>query len=309
MRTYLECYPCFMKQALDTTRHLGLPEDEARQILVAVGESLRDIRLDMSPPEIAGRIHGVIRQHTAEADPYHAEKVRFTELARRVYPELSSLAREAEDPLLTATVIAIIGNIIDFGVLTEAEVRTRLDTLLDEELDAAERESGAIFAFPALLDALSRASSVLYIGDNAGETVFDKVLIETICATRPGTEVTYAVRGQPIINDAVLEDARNAGLDEVATLVSSGSALPGTVLADSPAEFQGLFRDADVVVSKGQGNYESLSDTDHEIFFLLMAKCPVIAKDIGCSVGDIVLLHHQGRRVADPSDDRLAGQR
>ena len=306
MRTYLECYPCFMKQALETARHLDLSEEETRRILVAVGESLRDIRLDMTPPEIAGTIHEVIRRHTDAADPYHGEKVRFTELAHAVYPRLSRLVQEAQDPLLTATVIAIIGNIIDFGVLNEGEVQTRLDELLAEEFDAAEHESRAIFAYEELRDALDTANRVLYIGDNAGETVFDKVLIETIRATRPGTEVTYAVRGRPIINDAVMEDAVAAGLDVVATLVSSGSALPGTVLSQATAEFQTLFRDADVVLSKGQGNYESLSETNHEIFFLLVAKCPVIAGDIGCKVGDIILLHHRGAGTAGQRANRGA---
>jgi uncharacterized protein with ATP-grasp and redox domains len=291
MKTYLECYPCFMRQALDAARQQRLSDSDTREILVAVGESFRNIRLDLTPPEIAGTIYRIVRRHTQESDPYGPEKTRFTELAMAEYPRLSDLVRSSPEPLLAATVIAIVGNIIDFGVLNETQVRSRLDSLLERELSAAERESGTIFAFHEFSAAVGRASDLLYVGDNAGETVFDRILIEEIRRRRPTARIAYAVRGQPVLNDATMEDAGRAGLDEVAEVISSGSTLPGTVLSETTEQFQKHFQLADLVISKGQGNYESLSETDRELFFLLVAKCPVIARDIGSQEGDIILLH------------------
>jgi damage-control phosphatase, subfamily I len=291
MKTFLECYPCFMRQALEAARKHGLSEDKAREVLVAVGESFRDISLDMTPPEIGRPVGRIIREHTGSPDPYREDKREFTKLAKELYPRLTERVRESPQPLFLAAVIAIVGNIIDLAALSRSQVRSRLEALLSEELDAARRESRDLFAFDQLRDALDGAVDLLYIGDNAGETVFDRVFIETIRGYRPEIRVRFAVRGTPILNDAIREDAEEAGLGEVATIVSSGSDIPGTVLPQTTEEFQRLFRDADMVIAKGQGNYESLSDADRDLFFLLVAKCPVIARDIGCQVGDVILLH------------------
>lgn len=291
MKTYLECYPCFMRQALEAARRRNLPDEKAREVLVSVGKAFEDVSLDMSPPEIGGALKSIVQRYTASEDPYLEEKREFTALAQSLYPRLVKRVTGSAQPLFTAAVIAIVGNIIDLAVLSTDEVRSRLDALLSEELDAARRESREIFSYEEFYRSVSAARKILYIGDNAGETVFDKVLIEAILRENPGVRVVFATRGEPVLNDATIDDAREAGLDEVATLVSSGSGLPGTVLPRTTEEFKALFRSADLVISKGQGNYESLSDADRDLFFLLIAKCPVLAQDVGCRVGDIVLLH------------------
>ena len=131
---------------------------------------------------------------------------------------------------------------------------------------------------------LDAAHEILYIGDNAGECVFDKILIEEM--KKP---VTYAVRDAPIINDATYEDAVQAGIDSVATIISSGTDAPGAILETCSAEFKKLYHNSSFIISKGQGNYEALSIEMGPIFFLLKVKCQVIANDIGVNKGDIVL--------------------
>ena len=126
----------------------------------------------------------------------------------------------------------------------------------------------------------------LYLGDNAGESVFDKLLIETI--NKP---VFYATREVPVINDVIIDDAIASGLNSVAEIISSGSPAPGIILPLCSDEFLSVFQKADMIISKGQGNYEGLSDADRNIFFLLKAKCPVIAKDLNVNVNDIILKH------------------
>jgi uncharacterized protein with ATP-grasp and redox domains len=192
------------------------------------------------------------------------------------------MVEKAEDPLKTAVMLAITGNVIDFGANPQFR--------LEEEIQEVAQKEPTINHYEDLEDRLAHAREILYIGDNAGETVFDRVLIETL-----GKPVTFVVREGPIINDATREDATKSGLDKVATVVSSGCDAPGTVLSRCTGEFLDHFERADLIISKGQGNYETLSGENRPIFHLLKAKCPVIAKDLGVEVGDWVIkysLHH-----------------
>lgn len=290
MRTYLECYPCFVRQALEAARSVGLPDEDAREVLVQVGALMGSFSLDMKPPEMAGRIRDIVRERTGVADPYRDAKRRHTQMALALLPSLRERVRDADDSLRAAVLLAVIGNIIDLGSFDGGDIQGRLNELLSAETRAVERESGELFSYDEFRRELSAARTLLYIGDNAGETVFDRLLIEEIRRRFPTLSVTYAVRGVPILNDAVLEDAEEAGLDTVAELTASGSDVPGTLLSRCTPAFRRRFHEADVVVSKGQGNYETLSDAGRRIYFLLMAKCPVIARDVGCSVGDVLLL-------------------
>jgi uncharacterized protein with ATP-grasp and redox domains len=134
--------------------------------------------------------------------------------------------------------------------------------------------------------ALSEAKTVLYLGDNCGELVFDKLFIETIMHPN----LIYAVRGEPVINDVTLEDACYVGMDRVADLVSNGYDAPSTLLEHCSPEFLEVFNRADVIISKGQGNLEGLlGKTDKEVYFLLMVKCEVIADALGVKKGGFVV--------------------
>jgi len=157
-----------------------------------------------------------------------------------------------------------------------------LDDTRLKELDEAGVES--------LRRAVSTARDILFLGDNAGEAVFDRLLIEQM----PAAKVTYAVKGAPIINDVTLADARASGLDEVAELIDNGNDAPGTILSLCPPAFQKHFAEADLVIAKGQANYETLSEAARDLFFLTQVKCPVIGRDIGKPVGSWTVQHHSG---------------
>ncbi|MBN1937396.1 MAG: DUF89 family protein, partial [Anaerolineae bacterium] len=175
--------------------------------------------------------------------------------------------------------LSIAGNILDMAV---EQHRQDLWGVVERVL----AQPFAIDDGPAFRQALGRVKQILYLADNTGETVFDRVLIETL--DRP---VTYAVKGGPILNDATREDALAAGLDQVAEVVSTGSDAPGTILDRCSASFQTLYRQAELIVAKGQANYETLSERRDNLFFLLQTKCPVIARDVGVPVGSIVFKH------------------
>lgn len=276
MRTYLDCYPCFLRQTLDAVRHAQIDEELQQQVLRQAMEILPTFDLQASPPEMGAYIHRLIRLELDNPDPYREAKARSTAEALALYPRLKKRIASSADRLDTAVRLAIAGNIIDLGVSQTYDLWDVVERMLTQEF--------AIDARVAFRAALATAQSVLYLGDNAGETVFDRLLIETL-----ELPVTYVVKGSPVLNDATLEDARAAGLEQVATLLTNGTDIPGTILAKTSAEFQERYAEAELIIAKGQGNYETLSESHNpKLFYLLQVKCPVIARDLGVQVGAMV---------------------
>jgi len=276
MKTYLDCLPCFVEQALRAARTATNDDRLIKEVLDEVGCMIKDTPMENTPAESGIRVYGKIREITGVADPYRKIKKQHIAEAKALYPELEKMVTRANDPLLTAIRIAIAGNVIDLGINKTFDLVADIKKILSQDF--------ALFDYTAFKKVLNKAENVLYIGDNAGESVFDKLLIKQL--KKP---VKYAVRSQPIINDVTMQDALDSGLDEVAELIDSGSMAPGTILRYSTPEFLEIYQKADLVISKGQGNYEGLSDENRTIFFLLKAKCPVIAGDLGVNEGDIVL--------------------
>jgi len=276
MRTYLDCIPCFVDQALRAGRIATDDEKILKRILDEVGMMLRDIPLESTPPETGMLVYEKVREITGEFDPYKELKIESTEKALALYPSLKRIVEQSNDKLLTAIKMAIAGNVIDFGPNKVFDIEEEIDVVLKKEF--------AIYDYDKFKDGLDKTNEILYLGDNAGEAVFDRILIEEL--KKP---VTYVVRDVPVINDVTYEDAIQAGIDEVASIVSSGTSAPGTILKTCNAEFKEEYNNSNFIISKGQGNYEGLSNEKRPIFFLLKVKCHVIAHDIGVNVGDIVL--------------------
>ncbi len=276
MKTYLDCIPCFFKQALYAARVAVDDEAKIKEVLDRVGMLISDVPLEISPPETGREVYRTVREVTGVNDPFKALKAESIEKALALYPALKEMVNKAEDPLETAARLAIAGNVIDFGANPDFELEADVEEIIQKE--------PAISHYQAFKNEVAHAQDILYVGDNAGETVFDRVLIETM-----GKPVTFVVREGPIINDATMEDAVKSGLDKVATIVSSGCDAPGTVLSACSAPFLEHFQKADLIISKGQGNYETLSIQQRPIFYLLKAKCAVTAEDLGVKVGDMVI--------------------
>ena len=276
MRTYLDCYPCFLRQALDAARFAGAGEEAQVQVIQETLELLQTLDPSSTPPEVGEVIHRAVREQVAHSDPYREVKRIATEQALRLRPWIGVRIADAVDPFEQAVRIAIAGNIIDFGPSVVYDLEGALAEVTERPL--------AINDLGALRRALTRASSVLYVADNAGETVFDRALIEIL-----DLDVTYAVKGAPVLNDATLEDAQAAGLAGCASLLSTGSDAPGTILNRTSAEFRRAYEAAEVILAKGQANYETLSPGDPRVFFLLKAKCPVIARDLGVEPGGLIV--------------------
>jgi len=276
MNTYLECIPCFFKQALYAARVATKDERKMKDVLDRVAGLIPDIPLDNPPPQTASVIYHTIREVTGVADPFKAYKDRSIEKALSFYGKVKSAVESADDPLRTAVRAAIAGNIIDLGANPDVDLEKELRDILKCDLPESNYQS--------FKSGINKARTILYLGDNAGETVFDRILIETM-----GKETVYVVRETPVINDAVMEDARKSGIGKVARIISSGCDAPGTILNRCSQEFLNLFEGANLIVSKGQGNFETLSGEKAPIFFLLKVKCPVVARHLGAKTGEIIL--------------------
>jgi hypothetical protein len=280
MKTYFECIPCLLRQTLEAARLTTDDETIHEQVLRKVLRAASEMNLRKSPPLMAQRIHRLIRQMTGDNDPYRDIKDRFNYFALELYPELKERIERSREPLDTAIRLAIAGNIIDSGVnhhINETQVHNAIEHALTAPL-AGDPEQ--------FREAVSEAKDILYLADNAGEIVFDRLLIEQM----PLEKITLVVKGSPVINDACLADARTTGIADLVEVIDNGSDAPGTILAACSEEFKQRFESADLIIAKGQGNYETLSDVKKNIFFVLKAKCPVIAHHIGCEVGSLVFL-------------------
>lgn len=276
MKTYLDCLPCFLSQALRAARIATSDERKIKRVLDEVGIMLKDIPVESTPPETGRMIYKKIREITGNPDPYREIKRESTQKAVSLYQTMKSRIERAEDRLLTAIRIAIAGNVIDFGVKGDFDFKKEVQETVDADF--------AVCDYNEFKTCLEKAGEILFIGDNAGECVFDRILIEEM--NKP---VTYVVRDVPVINDALYEDAVEAGLDRVGTIISSGTDAPGTVLSTCSNEFREIYDNSKFIISKGQGNFEALSNEKRPIFFLLKAKCKVIANDIGINEKDILL--------------------
>jgi len=268
-----------------------------REVLDRTAELLPTIPMDAIPVDIGQLVHRLVREVTGVTDPYEGVKKGSNDRALSLYPELKSQVERSADPLLAALKIAGAGNIIDFGPNLALAPDRSIDEVMNDSLTQALREPLDRDQYREFQNKLEDVKEIVYLGDNAGEIVFDKILVEEL--VRLGKEVTFVVRGSPIINDATMNDALYVGMDRVATVITNGSDAVGTSLSDCSPEFKEVFEAAEMILSKGQGNFEGLSDVPGPIFFLFKVKCPVVAREAGAEIGMLVLKEQTSDKVKD----------
>jgi len=264
-----------MRQALSAARQATEDESLQEQVLRETARLMQNLSLGSTPPEMAHQVHKIVRDVTKNSDPYKKVKEHDNKMALNMYPWLKKIVEVSDDRLFTALKLASAGNIIDYALNQTIDVEKTVLEVLEKEF--------ALNDYSKFKKHLQSAESIAYLADNAGEIVFDRILIEELSRK----SVTVFVKGGPIINDATIEDAESVGLDKIASLDLLGNGTPGTGPERNDPAFLARLQDYDMVVAKGQGNFEGLNNQRY-IYFLLMAKCPLIARDIGVKKGDIV---------------------
>ena len=270
MRTTLDCIVCFMRQARSTGLLATDNPALQRQLLDGAGRYMEKVDTELSPPENAVGLYALFAKILGDNDPFAQVKQEGNAFALSLQDEVGQRIQAADDPLRAAVRVAIAGNIIDYGALHSFDAAATMQACFDREF--------VLDDYSSLLEALQGKPKVLYLCDNCGEIVFDGLLIRQL--NKLGCQVTAAVREAPIINDATMADAHASGLDKICSVISNGTRCPGTPLEACSEEFREHFQEADLIISKGMGNFETLSEVSAPIFFLFTVKCSQVARHL-----------------------------
>jgi damage-control phosphatase, subfamily I len=286
MKVSRECIHCLARQAVEiaeeATSDIAIQEEIIKMSL----KELAEMNFNETAPEIAFRMHQHSKNITGTKDPYSRLKQQYNEIAQEIYNRIieEKWLENAEDPFDMACRLAIAGNIIDFSVglkLEQSDIIKSVEDSVKHELFGT--------GTAALKKAVEKAESIMYIADNSGEIIFDKFLLKNL----PLEKVTYVVKGGPIVNDATMDDAISTGVADLVRVIDNGHCAQGTILKACSSEFISELNKADLIISKGQANFETLSDiNDKTIFYLLRAKCSSVASAIGCKQMDYVVTNY-----------------
>lgn len=283
MKVHLDCFPCFLKQTLIAAR-LGTKDVSLQySLLKEVIDEIKSADISKPPAYSTTFLHRKIRKILSK-DPFKDIKQEYNEIALSLYPELKRIVSQSPDPLWTATRLSIAGNVIDFGIFTSVDISGTIERALHSVI--------ALDQYDLFKRSVEKNSEILYLLDNAGEIVFDKILIELLSGM--GKKLRVVVKGEPVLNDSTLEDALQVNLLDVCEIIDNGSDCVGTILEMTSPNFNKLFYESELIISKGQGNFETLYFREdlkgRDIFFLFQSKCDVVSKELGLSKNSMLLM-------------------
>ena len=269
MKINEKCLPCLINQVIKVANITNCSNRD--DLYHQVFERLSKIDFNKSNPEIIGMIFELVKKHLNNEDPYQEMRQYYNNLFLQSYDDFDKKI----DSFKTAIKYAIIGNIIDFSPINNQEI-----TKIDDWFDNIDNLSLTIDHVDKLINDIKKAKTILYLGDNCGEICLDKLLLKRIKQLNPSLKIYFGVRGKPVVNDSIESDAYEVDIDEYASIISNGDNSLGTILSRTSAQFNQIYQNCDFVIAKGQANFESLSEENKKIYFLLMVKCDVIAKYI-----------------------------
>jgi len=286
MKTFIDCIPCIINQGIRTCRTLNIDDKKTEIIIKKILEELPKIDFSHTAPYLSSKVWDIVTFYINEKNPYKKTNLFCNNELSKNYDKLKNIIDSSDNKFKTAVKLAITGNIIDFGAKNDFDY-----SVLNDKIFEISSKKLSIDNSNELYNKLSDSKILLYLGDNNGEIIFDKIFIEYLKITFPDLKIFFAVRGRSIINDVTKEDAINVGMDKLVEIIDNGSGYPGTDISDVNEKFKNLFYKSDVVISKGQGNFETLNDIDRDdVYFLFMAKCEVVAREINSDILGLVCL-------------------
>ncbi|WP_456371660.1 damage-control phosphatase ARMT1 family protein [Methanocaldococcus sp.] len=290
MKIKPECAICIIRQVVDAVKEITDDEKEQFRLIKDTMGVIKEVYGENAVPAWMGTVvHRHLKKISNNEDPYKNLKEKANKIALKYLDKVREMCNDNNDleRLRKKVLASIAGNVIDFGAYsTDIDIEKLIEDTLNDKLKIDNSKE--------LLEDLKneKIKKVLYICDNAGEIIFDRILIEEIL--KYNKEVVAVVKGKPILNDATLEDAKIANIDKICRVITTGSDIIGIILEECSEEFLKEFRSADLIIAKGMGNYESLTEYENEIdkpiYYILKAKCKPVAENIGVNVGDNILL-------------------
>lgn len=281
MKSDVECLFCLMKQAFNTAV-LATPDKALQQeVIRRTAQWIQKADLSQSPAAISTVVYRIVSEITGNKDPYLKMKQQTNQQALELVPVLSKKISSARDPLDVALHLSVAGNIIDMGIGHDFDLKEDIEQIVNTPFALNDTE--------AFRKEMKRDQKLLFLGDNSGEIVFDGLLIKLL--VEQGLKVTYVVKSGPIINDAMMEDAVVAGITDMVPVIETGSDDIGIFWDNISPELEHAFEESDMIIAKGHGNIESCDELSFNFYFLLKAKCDVVAAALGVKKGDIVFRH------------------
>lgn len=286
MQADLECYYCVMEKSEKILNQYQVEVPVKMQVMKRVFRVLAEAKEGESAPLLMSKVMALLEESVSIADAYELPKKKYNEVLLKKESQIRQNILETEDCLLAGLRYALIGNYIDFGAVDTVE-EEKLNELLEkyEDIEIDNEE------YQRLRTDLQKAKKLVYIADNAGEIVLDKVLIKTMQQIYPSLQITVIVRGAPILNDATEEDAAAVGLYDNAEVIANGTSIPGTQLDQISLEAKKAILQADLCIAKGQGNFETLYGCGLNIYYLFLCKCKLFVKRFQVKQFANVLLH------------------
>jgi damage-control phosphatase, subfamily I len=281
MKAVIDCVHCYLKQSVSCMNMAGVDEDKQHEVLFKLMEDIKELDRNGTPCDNSAEIIFKTYEHIGINDPYAAVKKESNDLALSLYPRLKDIMNSSEDKLYTALKIAVAGNVIDLGIHRSFDIEGAIKQSMEKGFSVDHYKD-----FCAML---KETETVLILGDNTGEIVFDKILVEELQTL--GKSVIYAVKSGPVLNDSTMEDAVYTGMDKLTEVVESGSRYLGTPMNRISPQFKKIVEEAPLIISKGQANYESVSEAEdikHKVFFLLKIKCESVGRDADAPFNEMV---------------------
>lgn len=272
MKAKPDCFVCFISQAIRATETISKKDEDAIRALKNVAYVLSKLTYNVAPPLISEFVYGSITKTLDHDDPYSQIKKKYNKIATGYVEDLKNYINLDKDKLQAAINISVAGNIIDFGSQIEK-------FSIKETISKAINEGFVLNDIDDFKEKINKAKTLLFIADNAGEIVFDKLLLQTIKSLYPTLKIYIALRGKPIINDVTKNDIEGLGLEDIGEIIESTKPTPGFWPNYCEENCRKIYENADVIISKGQGNFETLSEFDDDrVFFLFIIKCSVVEK-------------------------------
>ena len=281
----IDCILCALTQVIATTKLVYVSDEDRRMLMKQAIDMISERGIARTNCEIIDDCYRLVTKFIGNEDPYHDTKLFYDREILKLLPDLREHIKKSAEPLKSALRLSIAGNLIDLAISGH---EVTLESVL-EKIHYVDEEGFYTDESDTLAEALKNAKTLLILGDNCGEIAMDKLLIETIRDLYPQISVQYGVRGYPTVNDVTREDAEVVGMEEVAEVIDNGDDYPSTMLSRTSAAFNRAFYDADVIISKGMGNYEALNTCDRgNVWFCLVAKCDIVAQLTGSKKGAIL---------------------
>ncbi len=281
MNVHPDCFPCFLRQTVTTLGFSGIDSDRKIRIIQEVLDVIKTSDTSRPPAYATTFIYRKIREFIGE-DPYREIKYKYNEKVMSIYPELRKRVFGSKDLLWTASRMAIAGNIIDFGIFKSIDIDSAIQRAMNDDIEVDD--------YNEFKKGIEKNSHILYLLDNSGEIVFDMLLIEVL--KDMNKDVTAVVKGVAVINDATMDDIEQIGLKNICRVIDNGSDAVGTIIQWCSDEFKSEFNSASLIISKGQGNFETVVGNNKNVFFLFQAKCNVVANELGVKNGAMLLKHN-----------------